>query len=173
MSRMDQHQYFMALAILASQRSTCVRRKVGAIAVIDKRIVATGYNGTISGMTHCTKDTCYRTIHSIPSGEQLDRCYAVHAEQNIIAQAAIHGVSIRGATIYITTTPCITCLKLLTQIDVKDIYCYSGDYPQLDMARQICTEKGITIHTDYFQSHPIDFSKLGHRIEDTKGGGEL
>ncbi len=155
MERMDQHQYFMSLAILAASRSTCVRRKVGCVAVRDKHILATGYNGTISGMTHCTKDTCYRTINHIPSGQMLDRCYAVHAEQNVICQAAIHGTVLTGSTIYITTTPCITCLKLLAQIGVKNIYCYSGDYLQLDIAKQICDEKDITIDISYFNDHPL------------------
>ena len=160
MERLNPHQYFMSLAILAAQRSTCVRRKVGCIAVADKRVLATGYNGTISGMTHCTERTCYRHVNNIPSGTKLDMCYAVHAEQNVIIQAAITGVSIKGATIYITTTPCITCLKLLAQIGVHDIYCYKGDYPQSDMADRICMEKGIHIYTDYFTEHPIDFTKI-------------
>ena len=155
MKRMDQHQYFMSLAILAASRSTCVRRKVGCVAVRDKHVLATGYNGTISNMTHCTKETCYRTVNNIPSGQMLDRCYAVHAEQNVICQAAIHGTVLTGSTIYITTTPCITCLKLLAQIGVKNIFCYSGDYPQLDIAQQICGEKDIMINTTYFNDHPL------------------
>lgn len=159
MNRMDQHQYFMALAILASTRSTCVRRKVGCVAVRDKHVLATGYNGTISDMIHCTEDTCYRKVNDIPSGEKLDQCYAVHAEQNILCQAAIHGTSLVGATVYITTTPCITCLKLLAQIGIKYIYCYNSDYPQSKIAKQICNQKCITINTDYFKDHPLILDK--------------
>ncbi|MBQ7617875.1 MAG: dCMP deaminase family protein [Desulfovibrio sp.] len=144
--RLTEHQYFMEITKLVARRSTCIRRQVGSIAVIDKRIIATGYNGAVSGMTHCTPETCYRHLHNIPSGEKLDHCLAVHAEQNLLTQAAIHGVSIKDATVYVTTTPCLTCLKLLAQIGVKDIFCGNGDYPQLDLAKKICLEKGITIH---------------------------
>ena len=160
MDRMDQHQYFMSLAILAANRSTCVRRKVGCVAVRDKHVLATGYNGTISGMTHCTKETCYRTVNNIPSGEMLDRCFAVHAEQNILCQAAIHGTVLTGSTVYITTAPCVTCLKLLTQIGIKDIYVYDENYLQTDIAKKICEEKGITINTTYFKEHPIDLKNI-------------
>lgn len=147
----DIHFYFMSLAVLAAKRSTCVRRAVGCVAVKNKHVLATGYNGTISGMTHCTAETCYRKVNHIPSGEKLDMCYAVHAEQNVICQAAISGQSIDGSTIYITTTPCLTCLKLLAQVGVKTIYCLEDSYPSSDLAKNICQEAGISIITDYYK----------------------
>lgn len=149
----DIHLYFMSLAVLAAKRSTCVRRAVGCVAVKNKRVIATGYNGTISGMTHCTNDTCYRKVNNIPSGEKLDMCYAVHAEQNVICQAAMSGQSIEGSDIYITTTPCTTCLKLLAQVGVKNIYCLEDSYPFSDIAKNICRSAGICIITDYYKPY--------------------
>ena len=141
--RMNKDVYYMSLAILASVRSTCVRRKVGCVAVKDNHIVATGYNGTVSETTHCTNDTCYRMVNKIPSGEKLDLCRAVHAEQNVICQAAIHGTSIKDATIYITTSPCITCLKLLAQVGVRRIVILEPTYLSTDIATELCSELGI------------------------------
>lgn len=162
--RINTHEYFMAIALLASLRSTCVRRKVGCVAVKDKHVIATGYNGAISGMDHCTQESCYRLKNNIPSGEMLDRCYAVHAEQNVICQAAIHGKSLKGATVYITTTPCLTCLKLLAQIGIKEIYCYDGDYPQLDLAKKICEQCNIILNTTYFKYYKINLEELFEKI---------
>lgn len=142
--RIDQHQYFMLLALMASARSTCLRRQVGCVAVKDKRILATGYNGSVSGTSHCEK--CWREENNIPSGEMLDMCFAVHAEQNVICQAAIHGVSISGCDIYVTCPPCATCMKLLAQINVKNIYCL-GTYPASPIAEDICRQKNIRLNT--------------------------
>lgn len=143
MERMNKDVYYMSLAILASARSTCVRRTVGCVAVKDNHIVATGYNGSVSETTHCTKDTCYRMVNNIPSGEKLDLCRAVHAEQNVICQAAIHGTNIHGATIYITTSPCITCLKLLAQVGVRRIVILEPTYLNTDIAIDLCNELNI------------------------------
>ncbi len=116
MERMDLTWYFMSIAQQVAKRSTCIRRQVGAIAVRDNRILSTGYNGAPRSFSHCTKESCIRHKENIPSGEQLDRCIAVHAEQNVILQAAIHGVSLAGCDIYCTTSPCITCWKMLMNI---------------------------------------------------------
>lgn len=142
--RMSKDVYFMAIAILASEQSTCIRRKIGCVAVRDKRVLATGYNGTVSGTTHCTKETCYRMVHNIPSGQQLDMCRALHAEENVILQAASpQGTDISNSDIYITTYPCFSCLKKLAQIGVHRIVTYGADYPQNELAKELCNELGI------------------------------
>ena len=103
--------YFMELAKQVASRSTCTRRKVGAVATNYKhRILGTGYNGAPSGLKHCTKETCIRELMMVPSGTQLDLCKAIHAEANIVLQL---GDRLAGATLYCTTQPCTSCLKLL------------------------------------------------------------
>ena len=106
-------RYFMDIAHLVAQRSTCLRRKVGAIAVLDRRILATGYNGAPSGVPHCLEVGCLRQQMGIPSGQRHEICRGIHAEQNVIIQAAVHGISLRGAEIFCTTQPCIICAKML------------------------------------------------------------
>ncbi len=100
-------EYFMGITELVAQRSTCLRRKVGAVAVRDKRILTTGYNGAPSDMKHCLEVGCLREQNNIPSGQRHELCRALHAEQNVIIQAAYHGLSIAGSTIYSTTLPCV------------------------------------------------------------------
>lgn len=115
-------EYFINIATLVASRSTCLRRKVGAVAVLDKRILATGYNGAPRGMEHCTDmDFCLRDQLKVPSGQRHELCRAVHAEQNVIIQAAIHGVSLRGATLYCTTHPCVICAKMLINCGIARI----------------------------------------------------
>ena len=113
--------YFMDIASLVAQRSTCLRRKVGAVAVKDKRMLATGYNGAPSGVPHCAETGCLRQKLNIPSGQRQEICRAVHAEQNVIVQAARHGVSLEGATLYCTHLPCITCSKMLANVGIARI----------------------------------------------------
>ena len=117
--RKDWDEYFMSLAFEVATRSTCLRRQVGAVAVNDRHIIiGTGYNGAPRHMTHCTKDTCIRILKKIPSGEKLEICKAVHAEQNLVTYL---GEKLKDATVYITTRPCTTCAKLLIQAGVKEI----------------------------------------------------
>lgn len=124
MNRMSIENYYMNIANVVSLRSTCMRRKVGAVIVKDNRILSTGYNGSPSGFPNCNENEgkCYRCINNIPSGEQLDKCYAVHAEQNAIMSGMRTGENLKGATIYITTFPCITCAKLIVQSGINKIY---------------------------------------------------
>ncbi len=104
--------YFMEIAQVVSTRSTCLRRRVGAILVQDKRILATGYNGVPSGLTHCAVVGCLREQYKVPSGERHELCRGLHAEQNAIIQCALHGVSLKGgATLYSTTRPCVCAVK--------------------------------------------------------------
>lgn len=120
-------EYFMDIATLVSKRSSCLRRSVGAVLVRDRRILATGYNGAPSGMRHCLETGCLREQMNVPSGERHELCRGLHAEQNAIIQAALHGVSINGATLYCTNHPCVICSKMIinagiSQVIVQDIY---------------------------------------------------
>jgi dCMP deaminase len=131
-------EVFMDIAHLMASRSTCVRRKVGAVIVKNKHVLSTGYNGPPKGVEHCTKETCIRTVRNIPSGERHELCRGLHAEQNAIIQAAIFGTPIAGSTIYITFTPCIVCAKMLINAEIKKII-YEGNYPDklaLDMLKE-------------------------------------
>jgi dCMP deaminase len=113
----------MKIAEDVSTRSTCIRRNVGAVIVKDKRILTTGYNGAPTGISHCTGETCLRTKYNVPSGERHELCRGLHAEQNAVIQAAYYGVSINGASIYITHQPCSICTKMLINSGiVKFIY---------------------------------------------------
>ena len=114
--------YFLSLAELAASRSHCLHRKVGAILVKDRRVIATGYNGPASGLPHC--EQCRR----MEPGKELEDCYAVHAEENALIQVAVHGPSTVGTTLYCTHQPCFHCAKLIIQSKVSDIY-YREPYP--------------------------------------------
>ena len=120
--------FFMKNAELVSDRATCRRRKVGAVAVKNKHIIATGYNGAPSKFKHCTDRVCIREELLVESGTRHELCRAVHAEQNLIVQAAMHGTSLKGADVYCTHMPCSICFKLLVNCGVKHVYFLHG-YP--------------------------------------------
>jgi dCMP deaminase len=120
-------QYFMDIADLVSKRSTCLRRAVGAVLVKDRRVLATGYNGAPSGLQHCLDMGCLREQLCVPSGERHELCRGLHAEQNAIIQAALHGVSVNGSTLYCTNHPCIICAKMIINagiitVVIKSLY---------------------------------------------------
>jgi len=140
-SRPNWDEYFLSIARLVSKRSTCLRRKVGALLVKDKRILATGYNGAPSGVKHCEITGCLREKLKIPSGQRQELCRGLHAEQNAFLQAALHGVSVEGAKIYATTQPCIICAKMLINAGIKEIV-IAGHYPD-KMARDFLKEAKI------------------------------
>ncbi len=119
MKRPDIDEYFLKVAAVVADRSTCRRHHVGAVAVADKHIRATGYNGAPAGLADCLELGCLRDEQGIPSGTRHEICRAIHAEQNVIIQAALHGVSIGGATVYCTHTPCILCAKMLANGRIK------------------------------------------------------
>ena len=121
-NRPSWHQYFMEMAYLAGTRSTCLRRKVGAIIVKDNQILSTGYNGAPKHIRHCAITGCLRDQLNVPSGERHELCRGVHAEQNAVIQAAINGTSIRGASLYCTNQPCVICSKILINAEIKTIY---------------------------------------------------
>ncbi len=131
----------MQIAHLVATRSTCIRRKVGAVIVKDKRILSTGYNGVPSGLQHCLDIGCLRDKLKIPSGERQELCRGLHAEQNAIIQGAMYGVSLMGSVIYVTNQPCITCAKMLIQSGIIKIY-YQGDYPD-PLSLEMLGEAGI------------------------------
>lgn len=123
--------YFLNIASIVATRSTCLRNHVGSVIVKNKRILSTGYNGAPSGMEHCLDIGCVRDLENIPSGTRHEKCRAVHSEQNAIIQAAIHGVSIEGATIYCTHQPCILCAKMIINANIKRVV-YRNGYPDED-----------------------------------------
>ncbi len=141
--RPDWDEYFLEIAKLISKRSTCLRRKVGAVLVKDKRILATGYNGAPSGIKHCKEVGCLREKLKVPSGQRHELCRGLHAEQNVFLQAALYGVSTKGAVLYITNSPCIICAKMLINAGVKKVV-FLGEYPD-KMALEFLKEAGIEI----------------------------
>lgn len=125
--RLSADEYFLKMAAVAAERSTCIRHHVGAVAVRDKHILSTGYNGAPACLKDCLELGCLRNELGIPSGTRHEICRAVHAEQNVIIQAALHGVSLEGATVYCTHTPCVLCAKMLTNAKIKRFVSY-GPY---------------------------------------------
>ena len=117
--RPDWDEYFLKTAYLVAERSTCLRHHVGAVIVRDKHILTTGYNGAASGVKDCLALGCLRDEKKIPSGERHEICRAIHAEQNAIIQAGLHGSNISGSTMYCTHSPCILCAKMLVNAKVK------------------------------------------------------
>ena len=139
--RPDWQQYFMEISHLVSRRSTCTRRRVGAVLVKDKRMLATGYNGAPSGLEHCAVIGCLREKLQVPSGQRHELCRGLHAEQNVIIQCALHGLTLAGAEIYCTTEPCLICTKMLINCQVKAIY-YAEQYPD-ELANDMLKEAGV------------------------------
>jgi len=143
MPRPSWDEYFLQIAKLVATRSTCLRRQVGAVLVKDKRVLATGYNGAPSKLSHCLDIGCLRERLSIPSGERHELCRGLHAEQNAIIQAAYHGVSIRGSTLYCTHHPCIICSKMLINAGVERVVYLEG-YPD-ELSAEMFREAGIAV----------------------------
>ncbi|TDA69752.1 MAG: cytidine deaminase [Clostridia bacterium] len=142
--------YFMQIAFTVARRSTCLRRQVGALLVRDRRILATGYNGAPTGLAHCSQVGCLREELGVPAGERHELCRGLHAEQNAVIQAAIYGVSIAGATAYITHAPCSVCAKILVNARIEKIYAGEA-YPD-PMAREILAEANIPLVSLSLQS---------------------
>ncbi|MCD6138995.1 MAG: cytidine/deoxycytidylate deaminase family protein [Deltaproteobacteria bacterium] len=143
MGRPSWDEYFMKIAHLVAKRSTCLRRQVGAIVVRDKRILATGYNGAPTGLPHCVDIGCLRDEMGINSGERHELCRGLHAEQNVIIQAAYHGVSIKGATLYCTNRPCSICAKMLINAGICEIV-YEEGYAD-PMGEEMLAAAGVRV----------------------------
>jgi len=133
----------MSIAQLVASRSTCLRRKVGAVLVKDKRVIATGYNGVPTGVRHCEETGCLREQLGIESGERHELCRGLHAEQNVIISAAYYGVTTEGTTLYSTHLPCIICSKMLINAGVGKIFFLDG-YPD-SLADQMLAEANIEV----------------------------
>lgn len=139
-NRPNWQEYFLEVAKLVSSRSTCLRRKVGAVLVKDKRILATGYNGAPSGLPHCDITGCLREKLHVPSGERHELCRGLHAEQNVLLQAASYGVSVKESVLYITNSPCSICAKMIINAGIKEIIC-RNNYPDKMAQRFLKTAK--------------------------------
>lgn len=121
-------EYFLDIAKAVAERSTCVRRRVGAVLVRDRHILTTGYNGVPRGITHCAKRGCAREKTGVPSGARLDLCRGVHAEMNALIQAALHGVTTERAVLFCTNSPCFLCAKVLINAGIKSVV-IADEYP--------------------------------------------
>jgi dCMP deaminase len=139
-------EYFLEVANLVSKRATCLRRRVGAVLVKDKKILATGYNGAPSGLKHCIEIGCLREKLSIPSGQRHELCRGLHAEQNVLLQAALHGTSTKGSVLYITNQPCVICAKMLINAGIIEII-ISGEYPD-KLANDFLKEAKIKVRKE-------------------------
>ena len=154
--RPDIDEYFLKIASVVAERSTCRRHHVGAVAVRDKHILSTGYNGAAAGLKDCLELGCLRDELKIPSGTRQEMCRGIHAEQNVIIQASLHGVSLEGSTIYCTHTPCVLCAKMLTNAKIKR-YVSFGKYND-DSFVELFEEAGIEV--DIKKRPPADISYL-------------
>ena len=139
--RPNWHEYFMEIAHVVAKRSTCIRRQVGAVLVKDNQILATGYNGVPKGIAHCETTGCLRAQLNVPSGERHELCRGLHAEQNAIIQAAVHGIKVKGVTLYCTNKPCVVCSKMIINAGIHDVY-IADDYPD-KLAEEMFKAAGI------------------------------
>ncbi len=136
-------EYFMSIADLVAERSTCLRRHVGAVVVKDRHILATGYNGPPRGLRHCDETGCIRNKLGVPSGERHELCRGIHAEQNAIIQSANYGTGISGSTIYTTHTPCSVCAKMIINAGIVRVVS-ADDYPD-ELAAEMLRDSGIVV----------------------------
>ena len=136
--------YFMDIARVVASRSNCVKRKVAAVITKDRRIISTGYNGTPRGTRNCNEGGCPRCNSFVPGGTRLDECLCSHGEENAITQASYHGVSLRGATIYTTLSPCLQCTKMIINAGLVEVV-YNADYPLGETALDLLEEAGLML----------------------------
>ena len=155
MTRPDTDEYFLKIASVVAERSTCRRHHVGAVAVRDKHILSTGYNGAAAGLKDCLELGCLRDELNIPSGTRHEICRGIHAEQNAIIQAALHGVSLEGSTIYCTHTPCVLCAKMLINARIKRSVTF-GSYSD-NTFKELYREAGIEVEVRERPSPEITF----------------
>ena len=151
LTRPGTDEYFLKIASVVAERSTCRRHHVGAVAVKDKHILATGYNGAPSGLKDCLELGCLRDEMNIPSGTRHEICRGIHAEQNVIIQASLHGISLEGSTIYATHTPCRLCAKMLVNAKIKRYVSYGkyDDNSFVDLFQQAGIELEIKKRPPY------------------------
>lgn len=137
-------EYFMAIGRTVASRSNCVKRKVAAVVVKDRRIISTGYNGTPRGTRNCNEGGCPRCNELVEEGTRLDECLCSHGEENAISQAAYHGVSLQGATIYTTFSPCLQCTKLIINAGLVEVV-FNADYPLGGLSLELLREATIEV----------------------------
>jgi dCMP deaminase len=137
-------EYFMSIAQMVASRSNCVKRKVGAVIALDRRIISTGYNGTPRGVRNCNEGGCPRCNAFAPGGTALSECVCSHGEENAITQAAYHGVSVRGASLYTTFCPCLLCTKMIINAGISEVI-YNADYPLADLSLALLREAGLKV----------------------------
>ena len=154
-TRPDVDEYFLKIASVVAERATCQRHNVGAVAVKNKHILSTGYNGAPAGARDCLELGCLRDELGIPSGQRHEICRGIHAEQNVIIQASLNGVSMEGCTIYCTHTPCVLCAKMLVNARVKRFVSF-GKYAD-DSFLKLFRDAGIEIDTRKRPASEIDF----------------
>ncbi len=155
LTRPDTDEYFLKIASVVAERSTCRRHHVGAVAVKNKHILATGYNGAPAGLKDCLELGCLRDELNIPSGTRHEICRGIHAEQNVIIQASLHGVSLEDATIYATHTPCILCAKMLVNAKIKRFVSF-GKYND-DAFVKLFHEAGVEVAIEKKPSSRISY----------------
>ncbi len=155
LTRPDFDEYILKIASVVGERATCRRHHMGAVAVRDKHILTTGYNGAPAGQKDCLELGCLRDEMGIPSGTRQEICRAIHAEQNVIIQAALHGVSLEGSTIYCTPTPCMLCAKMLVNARIKR-YVSFGKYND-DEFIDLFQEAGIEVEMKKRPSSRISY----------------
>ncbi len=148
--RPDWDEYFMKLAKVASLRSNCVKRKVAAVIVRDKRVISTGYNGTPRGTRNCYEGGCPRCNDLADSGTRLEECLCSHGEENAIIQAAYHGVSVKDGVLYTTFAPCLTCTKMIINAGIVEVV-YNQEYPLNETSFHLLQESGVK-----FRQHEVE-----------------
>ncbi len=140
--RISWDSYFMAIADIVAARGDCVKRRVAALVVKDRRIVATGYNGAPRGVKNCSDGGCPRCASFGASGDNLDQCLCSHGEENAIIQAAYHGISVKGATLYSTCSPCLLCTKMIINAGIVEVV-YNAAYPMAERSLELLRESGV------------------------------
>lgn len=146
-------EYFMQIAQIVALRSNCMKRKVAAVVVKDKRIVSTGYNGTPRGVKNCNEGGCPRCNSLAASGTNLGECLCSHAEENSITQAAYHGISLKGAILYSTFSPCLICTKMIINAGISEVV-FNVEYPLAEVSQDLLKEAGVTIRQVSFTAPP-------------------
>jgi dCMP deaminase len=154
-TRISLDEYFLRIASVVAERSTCRRHHIGAVAVRDKHILSTGYSGAPAGAEDCLTLGCLRDELGIPSGTRQEICRAIHAEQNVIIQSGLHGVSMEGATVYCTHTPCVLCAKMLVNARIKRFVSF-GKYSD-DTFKELFRCAGIQVDMKDRPSATITF----------------
>lgn len=142
--RPDWDTYFMSIAKVVASRSNCIKRKVAAVIVKDRRIISTGYNGTPRGAKNCSEGGCPRCSGMAASGSALDECLCCHGEENAITQAAYHGTSLKGSTLYTTFAPCLLCTKMIINSGIVEVV-YNQEYPLNEKALSLLRQCGIAL----------------------------